>query len=1304
MTDDEIDPADAQVTVSVLHGSFDGAGYALMIGVYADEEMSGAERFLDRQFGQLLSGWQDLGHYPGPLGTSVFVEPGRDVGEGCEPVGAYLVGLGSSLTLGPRQLRSAVYRALVDRCLRAYPPAAGDSGETGQAHSAPTLVGVSTALLGVRDDQGLRIEDSVTAILEGVRDVNRRLAEYEQERGSRSSVRAAHVQFVERYAHRADLAATAVRHARSTATLPDSFSGLEDVCVEPGVGALPAGAALLEQDRPWVRFAVTERPRPAPATTGGDGLGSSTIEVTALGRDARADRATHQIDRASLDDLTSRLTLDQSNPEALTALRDRLIPYDLRSEFLSSAALQLVLDDHTANYSWEQFAAPAPGAPGGIQAPDIGSILRVFTESEDRRLEPVRATVGTALVIGAGNSVPGVPLPGAVDEAAAVGALLNGSRIATRVLVDDLQAISVSDLNIALLGDHQILHLAGHGTHVEGDAEATGVHLAPGFRFTADVVDSMPVVPELVVLNSCYNARIGLNRLAAGLARSLMRIGVRAVVAAGWPIADTAAKTFAVTFYAGMLAGRTFGDAVRHARRMTAGYGGTTWAAYQCYGDPTFVLRGLTTGLDRVGAPVSLNDLRTRIETLLTQIADLSRPRPGTVTSRRDQLVERFVQLEGWAAPYHPARHPDLREGLAQAARELGRFDRAAHWYTTFASASSGQPRRPADRNVSAHHLQQAANCTARDVQQRVRAADDAAAAVPLDDFAAAQALAEGARAVLDDDEGAAILASVYKKWATAVPAGRRREQLLDRAVGAYDRITSSTRGDYGVENRIQVIALRDRARARQELAGLRPARRPAHSAGTRRPTRILIDAAPARGADFWARVAAGDRELTAAMTGASAGVRRRAADRMVTVYRDAFRRRSTFAERYSAIDHLQDLHDLLPDADDRKPLLRDALDRLAPWSRFTPQEPAIASPAPVRTAVITSGARGSATVTVTAVHAACGDCLLLDYIGDDGVAHRILVDGGLGSAFGSGLGRVLGPPGSPTVVDVAVVTHIDGDHIAGVIQALREKRLTADDYWFNGRDQISQPDEPAATRSVTQGDALSRLIPDDRRNRVVDGRALVVPASGPPELALPGGATAVLLSPSPPRLTKLLAGWPEPTRGGDDLEALLRAFDVDLERGQGEMGRDGSVPNGASIAFLFEHDGASVLFTADAWASELVQSITALLAARNATRQTARPGAPPLTALPVQLFKLSHHGSRQNVTDALLDLIDPRQILICTDGSKFKHPDPDTLDLLRRHYPGVPVLFTDATPVVEEHARQVGGSVPSSSPVVIEL
>src|SRR6478672_698068 len=104
--DDNANGTMLPVTVTVRHAGFDRASYALMVPVYVDEEMSGAERFLDGQFGQLLSGWRDLGRYPGALGTSVFVEPEKDVKE-CEPPGAYLVGVGSSLDLDRRRLRFA---------------------------------------------------------------------------------------------------------------------------------------------------------------------------------------------------------------------------------------------------------------------------------------------------------------------------------------------------------------------------------------------------------------------------------------------------------------------------------------------------------------------------------------------------------------------------------------------------------------------------------------------------------------------------------------------------------------------------------------------------------------------------------------------------------------------------------------------------------------------------------------------------------------------------------------------------------------------------------------------------------------------------------------------------------------------------------------------------------------------------------------------------------------------------------------------------------------------------------------------
>ena len=319
---------------------------------------------------------------------------------------------------------------------------------------------------------------------------------------------------------------------------------------------------------------------------------------------------------------------------------------------------------------------------------------------------------------------------------------------------------------------------------------------------------------------------------------------------------------------------------------------------------------------------------------------------------------------------------------------------------------------------------------------------------------------------------------------------------------------------------------------------------------------------------------------------------------------------------------------------------------------------------------------------------AACGDCLVLEY-GSGSGAHRILIDGGLGSKYEVGLGTHLAAPvGDPPQFDIVIVTHVDRDHIDGVIRALRDQHLHSADIWFNGRDEISALVEGSA-RGVRQGDELSALIPADRRNRVVDGQAIHVPLTGPVHFELPGDASCTLLSPSRKRLEKLLAKWPDPLRVVDDAtEDLLNRLDDPLPRGPGEFGEDSSVANGSSIAFLFEVGDVSLLLTGDAFASDLEATIGQLIAQR---------GVPKLR---VDLFKLSHHGSRQNMTDGLLDLIDPGAVLVCTDGSKFRHPDEDALQKIRAHYPKVPIHFTDDT----DHIRQRAATVGAVPPLVLPL
>jgi beta-lactamase superfamily II metal-dependent hydrolase len=341
----------------------------------------------------------------------------------------------------------------------------------------------------------------------------------------------------------------------------------------------------------------------------------------------------------------------------------------------------------------------------------------------------------------------------------------------------------------------------------------------------------------------------------------------------------------------------------------------------------------------------------------------------------------------------------------------------------------------------------------------------------------------------------------------------------------------------------------------------------------------------------------------------------------------------------------------------------------------------------------VTEGsANATNTVRLTALAAACGDCLVLEYESGSDV-HRVLIDGGLGSKYDVGLApHLAATAGDPVHFDVVIVTHVDRDHIDGVVRALRDQHLEAADIWFNGRDEIDALVN-GLTRGVRQGDELSALIPSARRNRIVDGRAIHVPSSGPVRFELPGDASCTLLSPSRDRLERLLAKWPDPVRVVDDpTEDLLKALDDPLTRGIGEFGEDSSVANGSSIAFLFEGGGASLLFTGDAFASDLETTIGQLIAQRGVQK------------LHVDLFKLSHHGSRQNMTDGLLDLIDPAAVLVCTDGSKFHHPDEDALAKVRSHYPETAIHFTDDTDHIRQRAATVGAVPPAELPLRLDF
>jgi hypothetical protein len=158
-------------------------------------------------------------------------------------------------------------------------------------------------------------------------------------------------------------------------------------------------------------------------------------------------------------------------------------------------------------------------------------------------------------------------------------------------------------------GDYRILHLAGHGVYQypvevaghQNPQSYTGMVIGEKKFLTAIEIKNRTSIPELVFLNCCYLGKIDhqaevsgdtLNEFAVSLSEELIKMGVKAVIAAAWPVHDEAARTFAEVFYERLLEGWRFGDAVKEARIQTyeKHKNTNTWAAYQCYGDPAYRL------------------------------------------------------------------------------------------------------------------------------------------------------------------------------------------------------------------------------------------------------------------------------------------------------------------------------------------------------------------------------------------------------------------------------------------------------------------------------------------------------------------------------------------------------------------------------------------------------------------------------------------------------------------------------------------------------------------------------------------
>ncbi len=294
------------------------------------------------------------------------------------------------------------------------------------------------------------------------------------------------------------------------------------------------------------------------------------------------------------------------------------------------------------------------------------------------------------------------------------------------------------------------------------------------------------------------------------------------------------------------------------------------------------------------------------------------------------------------------------------------------------------------------------------------------------------------------------------------------------------------------------------------------------------------------------------------------------------------------------------------------------------------------------------------------------GDSIWIEY-GKKGDLHRVLIDGGTAGAQVDISNELLKLPVDQRRFDLVVISHIDRDHIEGLLGLLSQDDpgFKVDDFWFNGWGHLPASPEDESFGSL-QGERLTSRIRKLHLpwNQAFDEKAVFVPDTGDlPQKTLTGGMKITLLSPTLKALAELKPVWAkevreanlEPGFGLASNDALgpeeAEFAEIGLPNVEALAGikfdQDQSEANASSIAFLAEYEGKRVLCGADAHAGVLIEALNRL-----------SPGK----RVSVNLFKVSHHGSKRTTNRELIEKVDCSNYIFSTNGSIFKHPDRETI------------------------------------------
>ncbi|MEP6491210.1 MAG: hypothetical protein ABJF01_00940 [bacterium] len=335
---------------------------------------------------------------------------------------------------------------------------------------------------------------------------------------------------------------------------------------------------------------------------------------------------------------------------------------------------------------------------------------------------------------------------------------------------------------------------------------------------------------------------------------------------------------------------------------------------------------------------------------------------------------------------------------------------------------------------------------------------------------------------------------------------------------------------------------------------------------------------------------------------------------------------------------------------------------------------------------------------TLEALEAAYGDCLLLHY-GTAASPRVMIIDGGPSGIYATRLKpRLQALQASrtgtePLPVQLAIVSHIDADHIEGLV-ALTQDVLNAKSdgdtpivrvlgMWHNSFDDSVKPVvakvAELATAAGIELASLDESVPtsiaeltSDKAQLVLasvgEGRALrnnvqrlhiplnsgftgglILAGNAPVGKNLGDGLTLTVINPRESELDALQNDWVAEIKSLKKAGKLKTASQTDAITAAFV---DQSVANLSSIVLLAQSGGKSILLTGDVRGDFVIQSLEA--------QKLKKAGKP----FHVDVLKVPHHGSWRDLADVFFQQITADHYVFSANG-KFDNPDLLTMQSL---------------------------------------